>query len=81
MTDSVKPSAKLSVPSRLLNPGWYLLAPLLLFLSITYIVPLLGITGLSVTDPEPGFGNYGTALTDPLVRKAFSGELYAFAWL
>jgi len=44
-----------------------LLTPLLLFLSIAYIFPFLGVARWSFTLPEPGIGNYETALTDPLV--------------
>ncbi|WP_119838786.1 ABC transporter permease [Pseudooceanicola algae] len=44
-----------------------LLAPLTLFLLAAYLVPLAGILWLSVTDPEPGLGNYTKALGDPMV--------------
>ena len=71
MSRTAPAPAGVGAPSRLSRSGWYLLAPLLLFLSITYILPLLGIAGLSVTDPEPGFENYSNALSDPLVRSIF----------
>lgn len=38
---------------------------------LTYLVPFLGIVGWSVTLPEPGLGQYRTALTDPLVLSVF----------
>ncbi|MFD1880498.1 ABC transporter permease [Paracoccus pacificus] len=44
-----------------------LLGPLLLLLVAAYLVPFLGIMRWSVTLPEPGLGQYRTALTDPLV--------------
>ncbi len=48
-----------------------LLLPLLGFMVLTYLVPFLGILRWSVTLPEPGFGQYQTALTDPLVLAVF----------
>ena len=48
-----------------------LLSPLLLFLGICYLVPFLGITALSVTEPAVGIGHYNTALSDPLVLSVF----------
>jgi putative spermidine/putrescine transport system permease protein len=44
-----------------------LLGPLLLLLGAAYLVPFLGVMQWSVTLPEPGLGQYRTALTDPLV--------------
>jgi putative spermidine/putrescine transport system permease protein len=38
---------------------------------LTYLIPFLGIVGWSVTLPEPGLGQYRTALTDPLVLSVF----------
>ncbi len=48
-----------------------LLAPLLLFLSLAYVLPFLGVVGWSVTLPEPGMQNYTTALSDPLILSVF----------
>lgn len=53
----------LALPARHL----LLLGPLLLVLALIYLVPFLGVMGWSVTLPEPGLGQYRTALTDPLV--------------
>jgi putative spermidine/putrescine transport system permease protein len=47
------------------------LAPLLLFLSLAYVMPFLGVAGWSVTLPEPGVGQYGVLLSDPLVQSVF----------
>ncbi|NIZ11362.1 ABC transporter permease [Pseudooceanicola sp. HF7] len=44
-----------------------LIAPLLLFLGVTYLVPLAGVLLQSVTVPEPGLQNYQEVLGDPLV--------------
>lgn len=44
-----------------------LIAPLILFLSVTYLVPLAGVLLQSVTTPEPGLQNYAQVVGDPLV--------------
>ena len=46
-----------------------LMAPLLLFLALTYAWPFLGVIEWSVTLPKPGFGQYEVLLTDPLVQS------------
>jgi len=46
-----------------------LMAPLLLFLGLCYAVPFLGVAKWSVTLPEPGVGQYGVLLSDPLVHS------------
>lgn len=48
-----------------------LLGPLVLFLGLAYLVPFLGVIQWSVTLPEPGFGQYGKAVTDPLIQSVF----------
>lgn len=48
-----------------------LLGPLVLFLGLAYLVPFLGVMQWSVTLPEPGFGQYGRAVTDPLIQSVF----------
>lgn len=48
-----------------------LVAPLLLFLALVYIMPFLGIMLWSVTLPELGLGQYKTALSDPLVLSVY----------
>lgn len=55
---------------RLSNPA-LLLLPLMGFMVLTYLVPFLGVAAWSVTLPEPGLGQYETALTDPLVQSVF----------
>ena len=47
------------------------LAPLLLFLLLAYVVPFLGVASWSVTLPEPGLGQYGVLMSDPLVQSVF----------
>ena len=48
-----------------------LLGPLLVFITLIYIVPFLGIMHWSVTLPEPGLGQYQSALSDPLVLSVY----------
>lgn len=50
-----------------LRHGLLLLAPLLAFLGLAYGLPFLGVVRWSVTEPEPGFGQYVKLATDPLV--------------
>lgn len=47
--------------------AWLLLAPLLAFLGAAYGLPFLGVVRWSVTEPEPGIGQYVKLATDPLV--------------
>ena len=47
------------------------LAPLLLLLGLAYAIPFLGVVSWSFTLPEPGLGQYGALLTDPLVQSVF----------
>ncbi|MCZ4353343.1 ABC transporter permease [Roseovarius aestuarii] len=48
-----------------------LLAPLLMFLGLAYVLPFAGVVGWSVTLPEPGVQNYSAALSDPLILSVF----------
>jgi len=48
-----------------------LLAPLLAFLGLAYVLPFAGVIGWSVTLPEPGLQNYTAALSDPLILSVF----------
>ena len=41
-----------------ISPGWVLVAPFLLLVVALYLGPIANILWLSVTDPEPGLGNY-----------------------
>ena len=47
----------------------WLVLPLLALLAGAYLLPFLGVVRWSVTLPEPGLGQYRTALTDPLVQS------------
>jgi putative spermidine/putrescine transport system permease protein len=48
-----------------------LVAPLIVFLTLTYLVPFVGVIQWSITLPEPGFNQYRIALTDPFVAYVF----------
>jgi len=52
-----------------IHPGWLIIAPLLALVALLYLGPILNILWLSVTDPEPGLGNYRQlAESDALIR-------------
>ena len=55
--------------TRRIHPGWLIIAPLLVLVVALYLGPILNILWLSVTDPEPGFGNYAKLIeSDALIR-------------
>lgn len=59
----------MQVLNRYISPGWLLVAPFLLIVVAFYLGPLLNILWLSVSDPEPGLGNYQSLFTkDALAR-------------
>jgi putative spermidine/putrescine transport system permease protein len=49
--------------------AWLLVLPLLVVLLIFYIVPLFNVLWISVTDPEPGLGNYAKLLAVPAMQR------------
>jgi putative spermidine/putrescine transport system permease protein len=59
----------MQVMKRHINPGWLLVAPFFLVLVAFYLGPLVNILWLSLTDPEPGLGNYRRLVeSDALAR-------------
>jgi putative spermidine/putrescine transport system permease protein len=48
-----------------------LIAPLPLFLTLTYALPFFGVIRWSFTLPEPGMTQYVRAFTDPVVQTVF----------
>jgi putative spermidine/putrescine transport system permease protein len=56
--------------SDMLKPA-LLLGPLVLFLGLAYLIPFLGVMQWSVTLPESGLGQYGKAVSDPLIQSVF----------
>jgi len=52
-----------------LNPGWFLVAPLLALVAVMFAGPLANIFWLSFTDPEPGLANYAALIEKDSLRK------------
>ncbi|MCA1337545.1 ABC transporter permease [Pseudooceanicola marinus] len=50
---------------------WLLLAPLAIYLALFFLVPLVEVGIMSVTEPPPGLANYERVLTGSLYRKVF----------
>lgn len=50
-------------PWRRLNANWWLILPIVLLIGFLYLLPLLNILLLSITDPKPGLGNYQRLIT------------------
>jgi putative spermidine/putrescine transport system permease protein len=55
------------IPGRLIAP--VLLAPLLVFLLVFFILPLGEVAWLSVTEPKVGLAHYVNVLTQPFLRR------------
>jgi putative spermidine/putrescine transport system permease protein len=50
--------------------GWWLLIlPALLLLLVFYVAPILQVLAISVTEPEPGLGNYERIFTSESVQR------------
>lgn len=57
--------------------GWgALVLPLLIFLVVVFLVPLVAMLVKSFTDPEPGFGNYVAVFAEPLYMKVILNTFY-----
>ena len=52
-----------------ISPGWLLVAPFLLVVLALYLGPLVNILWLSLSDPEPGLGNYEKLLTNDTLAR------------
>lgn len=50
---------------------WLLLTPLGIYLALFFVVPLVDVMIMSVTEPRPGMGNYARVLTGSLYLKVF----------
>lgn len=61
------------IPERWRVPA--LLAPLLLFLLIFFIVPLAEVAWLSVSEPKLGFGHYAEIAAQPYLRRVIADTL------
>lgn len=51
--------------------GLCFIAPLIVFLSLVYVAPFLGVAGWSVTLPTPGVGQYERIAADSFVLSVF----------
>ena len=59
------------VPRHFANAGWYaLILPAFLLMTAIYIVPILQVLAISVTEPTVGFDNYERLLTNAGVQRA-----------
>jgi putative spermidine/putrescine transport system permease protein len=52
-----------------------LLAPLLLFLLVFFVVPLVQVGSLSVTEPKLGLSHYAALFTEPYLHKVIGNTL------
>lgn len=55
-------------PRTRFDRNWLLIAPLLLGLLLLFMLPMVRIFGVSITDPVVGFGNYELLLSSPSLR-------------
>lgn len=54
-----------------INPAWWLVLPIVVVIGGLYILPLLSVLKLSLTDPKPGIGNYERLLTSQATLRVF----------
>jgi putative spermidine/putrescine transport system permease protein len=52
-----------------------LMAPLLVFLFVFFVLPMAEVAWLSVTEPAPGLGHYAAIATDPFYRRVILSTL------
>lgn len=52
-------------------PWWLLILPALVLMLVFYVYPLAEVLWISVTEPEPGLGNYERLLTNPAVQRVW----------
>lgn len=51
------------------SPAWLLVLPLLLMLALFYLLPLVEVMRISVSDPSPGFENYERLIASSSLRR------------
>ena len=62
---------------RLSTAGIFLLmAPFFMLIAFAFLYPLLSLLSLSVTEPEPGFGNYARIMENPVYAKVLLRTLW-----
>ena len=67
-------AAAASPPPRFLGaslPWWLLILPALLLMLVFYAYPLAEVLWISVTEPEPGLGNYERLFTSAAVQRVW----------
>jgi putative spermidine/putrescine transport system permease protein len=58
------------------DAGWYgLLLPAFLLMTVVYVVPILQVLAISVTEPVPGVGNYERLFTNAGVQRVIGTTL------
>lgn len=60
------------------RPGagwWWLILPAFLLLVVFYVAPILQVLAISVTEPEPGLGNYERLFTSGAVQRVIMTTL------
>ncbi len=61
--------SKMQTLHRYISPGWLLVAPFLVVVVALYLGPLVNILWLSLSDPEPGLGNYQKLFTNETLGR------------
>ena len=58
------------------DAGWWaLLLPAFLLMTVLYVAPIAQVLAISVTEPQPGFGNYERLLTNAGVQRVIGTTL------
>lgn len=58
------------------DAGWWaLLLPAFLMMTVLYVAPIVQVLAISVTEPQPGFGNYERLLTNAGVQRVIGTTL------
>ncbi|HTE37182.1 MAG TPA: ABC transporter permease [Reyranella sp.] len=55
--------------------AWLLIAPALLLVGVIYFLPLARVLAISVTEPEPGLGNYALLFTSAPIQRVLGTTL------
>lgn len=55
-----------------IDPYWLMIAPALLLMAVFYIYPVLSVLVISVSEPEPGLGNYALLFSDAPIHRVIA---------
>src|SRR5947209_2463697 len=72
-TIDISNGARLKLPR--ISPAWCLVLPIVLLIGGLYVLPLLSVLELSLTDPKPGLGNYEKILTSQATARVLATTL------